>query len=69
MVWKVLVKVYLLMGESLTWKTSRGGKIKTGECPWMGCLGNYLLLVSMKLVLYSLEIYSLVDVVDRRITP
>jgi len=39
-IWKALVKDFLLASKWVAWKVGKGDMVKISEDPWMGCLGN-----------------------------
>jgi hypothetical protein len=64
-IWKVWVTAFTLVGKWKAWKVRKGNRDRIGEDPWLGCLGNYVMLSEpLKNALNNLGIYHLSDIAD-----
>jgi len=48
----------------LVWIVGKVDRVRIGEDPWMGCIGNYRLLGPLKYVISNLEIHIILDTID-----
>ena len=42
-IWKAVIKSFVVIGENLVWKVGDGKRVSVGEDPWLGCNGGYRL--------------------------
>jgi len=47
-VWKCLINAFSILIKWVAWKVGNGERVRVGDGPWIGCVGNYKLSKEMK---------------------